>query len=152
MCRDTLQPGTAIRRSAPCDTAQWRYDTRDNVRSWPWCWVCRDIGCDTAGQACDTAMKRPATPTTKPVLGLRHGALRATTRRSASAAWAQCAWPRRTVRAARVCWVCLCAPNPVLDSVHCFESLFRPLFMNTVYEHCSQDFSKKIKNQINKIK
>ena len=55
LCRDTVQLGAAIRRSAHYDTAQGRCDMRCSVRSWPWCWVCRDIGCDKAGQACDTA-------------------------------------------------------------------------------------------------
>ena len=73
---------------------------------------------------------RRGTPATLPVLGLRHGTLRATTRRSACVAWAQCAQPGPIVRTARVRWVCISAPNPVLDSVHCSESLF----MNTVHK------------------
>ena len=52
--------------------------------------------------------------------GLRHGTLRATTRRSAHSTGAQCAQSGRTMREARVRWVCTCAPNQVLDSVHCF--------------------------------
>ena len=69
------------------------------------------------GMACDTA---PCAP--------RYSPLRATTQRSARTAWAQCAQPGSTMRAARVRWVCTCTPNPVLESVHCFSQCL---------DHCS---------------
>ena len=53
-------------------------------------------------------------------------------------AWAQCA---RLVRTAWVQGVHLCS-QPSFDSVHCSESLFRTLFMDTVHEHCSRGFQK----------
>ena len=55
-------------------------------------------------------------------------------------AWALCA---RSVRVARVCWVCTLCTQLSFDSVHCSESLFGTLFMNTVHEHCSRGFLKK---------
>ena len=102
-------------------------------------WACRETGHDTAGRRttrCDT-------PATRPVLGLqhgqpqpcdtapctpRHGAMRARPGRSARNLGAPCAQPGRTMRAAMVHWVCTCAPNPVLDSVHCFSHCL---------DHCS---------------
>ena len=44
-------------------------------------------------------------------------------------------------RLGRVCTWC---SQPVLDSVHCSESLFGTLSMSTVHEHCSQNSKKNL--------
>ena len=60
----------------------------------------------------------PARPATQSVLGLRHGTVRA--------AWAQCALPGHS--ALRLGSGCAPgAPNPVLDSVHCFSHCLESL-------------------------
>ena len=46
--------------------------------------------------------------------------------------------PGRSVRAARVRWVCTLCTQPSFDSGHCFESLL----INTVHEHWSRGFQK----------
>ena len=68
--------------------------------------VGRETACGLAtGRVARQAMTQPGrratrrnTPATRHVLGLRHGTLRATTRCSARATWAQCAWPGRNAR------------------------------------------------------
>ena len=86
---------------------------------------------DTIDQACDTATTWPATSHNTAPCGRCLGAVRAA-----------CACSRGSGCAPG-------APNPVLDLVHCFQSLFGPLFMNTVHEYYSQEFSKnKNKNKI----
>ena len=62
--------------------------------------------------------------------GLRHDQARPATRRNVCVGWA------------RVCTWCT---QPNFDSVHCFQSLFEPLFMNTVHKIFQ-------KNNFNKIK
>ena len=91
----------------------------------------------------DSATIRPRGLATQPMLGLQYGTLHATTRRSPRAAWAHRA-------RSRVCWVCTWCTQSSFDSMHCSESLFGTLFMNTVHEQCSQGFKKK--NQSNQIK
>ena len=105
-----------------CDMATVRHDTAlrvatcavacDTARAWPWCWVCRDTTYDTAGLGHGTAGH-----------GLRHDALCATIQPSARHDMTPCARTRRSA------WACTrrlgsrcvpSAPNPVLDSVHCF--------------------------------
>ena len=78
---------------------------------------------DMVGHTSDTAGGRP-----------RHNALCTMTRRptrGVHAAWARCA---RSVDTARVPWVCALCTQPSFDSVHCSESLFGSLFMNTVHK------------------
>ena len=70
---------------------------------------------DTVGLGHDTA--GPGHDTTEP--GLRHDQARPATRRNVRAGWA------------RVCTWCT---QPSFDTVHCFQSLFRPLFMNTIHK------------------
>ena len=70
---------------------------------------------------------RRDTPATQPVLGLRHGTLRAMTRRSARSLGAPCAQPRFVG----------CAPvHPTQFWTQCTvsESLFGTLSMSTVHE------------------
>ena len=52
-----------IQCSQGCDTAlgalrhgagALRHSRQHATRAWRWCWVCRDIACNTAYQACDT--------------------------------------------------------------------------------------------------
>ena len=127
MCRDTVQPGAAIRCSAPYDMAQGRCDTRGSTRHgaliWPWCWVCRDISCDTAGQACDTASQACDMASHRLRQGPRHD--RDTTFLG-------------TVRAAcahkLVQGVHLVHPTQFWTQCSIYESLFGQLFMNTVHE------------------
>ena len=59
-------------------------------------------------------------------------------------AWAQC---DRLVRGGWV-KVCTWCTQPNFDLVHCFQSLFGTMFMNTVHEHYSRGFQKKKSNQI----
>ena len=74
--------------------------------------------CDTTGQARNTARHACDTVSHK----LRHGRCWAcNTAHCAPRHGAVRAQPGRTVRAARVRWVCTSAPNPVLDSMHCFS-------------------------------
>ena len=105
---------------------------------------------DTANQACDKArLGHDTAGDFRDTTGgrLRHDTyachdmtlVRATTRPSTRRA--------RGLGAVRSQWACslgsrcaLGAPNPVLDSVHCFSHYLRTLFMNTVHEHCSQIF------------
>ena len=116
----------AIQHSQGCDTASGR------------AWVAIQILYHHKEEACDTrSTARAGAYNTEPRygrLGLRHcqpglrhgrawprhgrGLLRhgVTVRHDK----AQCAQPGHTMRVARVSWVCTCAPNPVLDSVHCF--------------------------------
>ena len=73
---------------------------------------------DTTGNACDMTGR-----------GLRHDLVCATTRRPARGLG---------VVGAQVGFrVCILCTQPSLDSVHCSESLFESLFMNTIHEHYS---------------
>ena len=40
-------------------------------------------------------------------------------------------------------WVCALCTQPSFVTVHCLQSLFGSLFMDTVHEHCSQVKKKK---------
>ena len=96
-------------------------------------------GCDTTrSSTCMRAATRPRyvrdgpetwpttiynTATTRRQCAPRHGATRP--------AWALCT---RSVRASRVRWVCTLCTQLSFDSVHCSESLFGILFMNTIHE------------------
>ena len=71
---------------------------------------------------------------------------RCNTAPSASCDTALCTRPGCSARAAWVPWVCSLCTQPSFDSMHCFESLFGSLFLNTVHGHCSRGFQK------NKIK
>ena len=62
------------------------------------------------GRAC--AATRLAKPATRRHCAPRHGVVRA--------AEEQCTQAGPTMRTAMFGWVCTSAPNPVLDSVHCF--------------------------------
>ena len=67
---------------------------------------------------------------------LRHGTVRAATRLCVRCNMALCA---RSLDLG-----CTDCAQPSFDTVYYFESLFRPLFMDTVHEHCSRG-TKKIK-------
>ena len=74
---------------------------------------------------------------------LRHDREGATTQPNVRHNTAPSPRPRSSARAVgaqlgfRVCILCT---QPSLDSMHCSESLFGTLFMNTVHEHCSRGF------------
>ena len=74
----------------------------------------------------------------------RHGRACTATLPGQACKKAQCT---RSVRAgwAKVCTWCT---RLSFDSMHCSESLFGTLFMNTVHEHCSQGFQKNNNNKI----
>ena len=92
--------------------------------------LCRDTaGPDVATRRSSArvrAMTRSGTGATQPGRRPRYDSAHTTTRRSARAAYAQ---PGP--------WVGALCTRLSFDSVHCFESLFGTLFMNTVHEHCS---------------
>ena len=103
--------------------------------------LCRGTGHDTAVQArgttrhaCDTTGVRPAT---------RHTACHDMVQCTSGLGVVR-SLPGRSVCAARVRWVCTLCTQSSSDSVHCSESLFETLFMNTVHEHCPEVFKKII--------
>ena len=73
---------------------------------------------DTVGGAFNTAPRRHNTAPTAPQHGTQCAA---------------CALPRRSARTAWVPWVCALCTQPSFDSVHCLQSLFGSLFMDTIH-------------------
>ena len=96
--------------------------------------------CDTA--ACDRYMDSACCGTTCDMVGLDHdtASVRAMTRSSERCDTALCARPERSAQPGP--WVCPLCTRPSFDSMHCSESLFGSLFMNTVHGHSSRSFQK----------
>ena len=100
----------------------------------------RETGATRRRESHDTTRARSNTGPRYGRLCLRHGRPQATPRHGAV-----CARLGRSARGLCAQAEPRCAPgapDPVLDSVHCFQSLFGTLFMNTVHEV----FKKKIKS------
>ena len=120
----------------------------DTARGWA-AGLYRETGATRRRERHDTARAHGNTGPRYGRLCLRHGRPQAMPRHGVL-----CARPWRSARGLCAQAEPRCAPSapdPVLDSVHCFQSLFGTLFMNTVHEHCSRGFQKK-KIKSNQIK
>ena len=137
--RDTARSSAVIRQHASATRpATWR-----SVRTaWGFCvaiqFLYRDRGAairrysarargNTTGGPCDTAPRRHDTSLSAP----QH-----------EAQCVACARLGRNVRVTWVPWVCSLCTQPSFDPVHCLQSLFGALFMDTSHEHCSWSFKK----------
>ena len=133
---DTARSSAAIRPSMGHDTTQEVRDTagRAETRRGPE----RDTARQHERAGSDTVVhrrSRQGTSATRSGRGPRYGPAWATTWRSAQ--------PRL--------WVAALCTRLSFDSVHCSESLFGTLFIDTVHEHCSRGL-KKIKKKYFKMK
>ena len=120
--------------SAPRYSA-WGCDTcgrvRHDERAWPWCWVCRNIACDTVSQACDTiayacdTTERGATTQPSQACDTAGPSLRHCWAWPATLPGLACDSTGPGLRHGVVCTqagpgCAPDAPNSVLDAVHCF--------------------------------
>ena len=115
LCRDTTQPGLQH------DHASARHKAK-----------IRRLACNTVGHRAATQPGHGHDTAQRVACACNLSALRA--------AWAHCARLGRTYACSQGQWVCTCAPNPVLDTVHYFSNCL---------DHCSWTlftrFFKKIK-------
>ena len=115
---------------------------RDTARGWA-AGLYHETGATRHRERHDTARERRNTGPRYGRLCLRHGRPQATTRPSARHDTTLCARRGLCTQAEPRC--APGAPDPVLDSVHCFQSLFGTLFMSTVHEVFKKIKSNQIK-------
>ena len=99
-------------------------------------WLCRDTDATRSGEALRHSAGAHACALRYGRSGLRHGRARLKTRPGQASDTAHCA-----CRAGQ--GVHLVHPTQFWTQCTVFESLFGTLFMTTVHEHCSANFSKK---------